>query len=104
MPGAMVDPGATIDGGSSIGSGTRQARCLGPRGSVLTDDARNASGARVERGMIGRGAVIGAGTVTIAVIIGDGAVVGARCELRHGIRIWPGTEIGDGGVRFSAGA
>ena len=39
--------------------------------------------------------------MAIDVIIGDGALVGARCELRQGIRIWPGTEIGDGGVHLS---
>jgi mannose-1-phosphate guanylyltransferase len=35
-------------------------------------------------------------------VIGDGAVVGARCELRDGLRVWPGVVLPDGGIRFSA--
>ena len=33
-------------------------------------------------------------------VIGDGAVVGARCELRRGVRVWPDVVLPDG-VRFS---
>ena len=35
-------------------------------------------------------------------VIGDGAVIGDRCELLAGIRVWPGVELPAGGVRFSA--
>ena len=34
-------------------------------------------------------------------VIGDGAVIGARCELLRGARVWPGVEIPDGGIRYS---
>jgi len=30
--------------------------------------------------------------------------IGARCELRQGMRVWPGVEIPDNGVRFSSDA
>jgi mannose-1-phosphate guanylyltransferase len=102
MPGAVVAGNATLDGGSSIGAGASVGAGAVVRGSVLMDGARIEPGARVERSVVGRGAAIGAGTVAIDAIVGDGAVVGAGCELRAGIRIWPGTEIGDGGIRFSA--
>jgi mannose-1-phosphate guanylyltransferase len=35
-------------------------------------------------------------------VIGDGADIGARCELLRGARVWPGITIPDGGVRFSS--
>lgn len=34
-------------------------------------------------------------------VIGDGAQVGARCELLRGARVWPGVQIPDSGIRFS---
>ena len=51
--------------------------------------------------MIADGADIGPRTVISDAIIGEGAVVGARCELINGIRVWPGVQIPDHGVRFS---
>ena len=38
---------------------------------------------------------------TTAGVIGDGADIGARCELLRGARVWPGVTLPDGGVRFS---
>ena len=37
-------------------------------------------------------------------VIGEGAQIGARCELRDGLRVWPGVEIPDNGIRFSSDA
>ena len=37
-------------------------------------------------------------------VIGEGATIGARCELQAGMRVWPGVEIPDSGVRFSPDA
>jgi mannose-1-phosphate guanylyltransferase len=34
-------------------------------------------------------------------VIGDRAVVGAHCELRHGMRIWPDVVLPPHGLRFS---
>ena len=34
-------------------------------------------------------------------VIGDGAHIGARCELLRGARVWPGVHIPDGGIRYS---
>ena len=34
-------------------------------------------------------------------VIGDGADIGARCELLRGARVWPGVTIPDGGIRYS---
>jgi len=37
-------------------------------------------------------------------VIGEGATIGARCELQGGMRVWPGVAIPDSGVRFSPDA
>ena len=47
-------------------------------------------------------ATFAAGAVLADAVIGDGAVIGARCELLAGIRVFPGVELPDAGVRFSA--
>jgi mannose-1-phosphate guanylyltransferase len=35
-------------------------------------------------------------------VVGDRAVVGAHCELRQGLRVWPDVVLPPHGVRFSA--
>jgi mannose-1-phosphate guanylyltransferase len=35
-------------------------------------------------------------------VIGDGADIGARCELLRGARVWPGVSIPDCGIRYSS--
>lgn len=59
------------------------------------------AGATVERTIIGFGARIGPRALVRDGVIGDGANIGARCELLRGARVWPGVEIPDGGIRFS---
>ena len=63
-----------------------------------------AAGATVTRSVVGRGAVVGPGTVLADAVLGDGVVLGARNELRAGARVWPGVRLGDGAVRFSTDA
>jgi len=42
--------------------------------------------------------------VVAGAVIGDGVVVGPRNELTSGIRIWPGTNLGETSIRFSSDA
>ncbi len=55
----------------------------------------------IERSIIGFGARIGPRALIRDGVIGDGADIGARCELLRGARVWPGVTIPDGGIRFS---
>ena len=73
-------------------------------GAVVFDGAEIAEGAHVMNSIVGVGAVIGAGTVLRGAVIGDGAVIGRGNELLDGVRVWPGVELADGSVRFSADA
>lgn len=102
LDGASIDPGAQLSGGSSIG-----ADCVVESGahvaeSVLFNGVRVAEGAVIERSIVGAGATIGAGAVLRGVIIGDEAHIGPRCELLDGARVWPGVDLPEHGIRFSA--
>jgi mannose-1-phosphate guanylyltransferase len=44
---------------------------------------------------------IGESAVLEATVIGDGARVASGNELRGGIRLWPGVDLGPTSVRFS---
>jgi mannose-1-phosphate guanylyltransferase len=101
LPGAVVEPGATICGGTAVG-----ARCLvadGARvaGTVLFDGVTIGPGAVVTASVVGRGARIGAGARLDGVILGDGVRVAEGNELCHGLRLWPGADLGPTTIRFS---
>jgi len=93
---ADVSEGTTVGADASIGSGATVA------GSVLFDGAAVGEGAVVRDSILGRGAVVAPGAVVDDAVIGDGAFIGSGNELRHGIRIWPGTRLEPTTVRFSA--
>jgi mannose-1-phosphate guanylyltransferase len=85
-----------------VGAGAvihRGARVLS---SVLMDRAEVGPDAQVCCSVLGAGAQVGSRAVLHGAVIGDSAVVGARCELRDGLRVWPGVVLPDGGIRFSA--
>jgi mannose-1-phosphate guanylyltransferase len=102
LPGACVHADARVSGGSVVGAGCVVQRGARVLSSVLMDHADVGPGARIECSVIGAGAAVGAGAVLHDVVVGDNAVVGARCELREGLRLWPGVVLPEGAVRFSA--
>ena len=107
---ALLLEGAKIVGSASLSDGTTLGREVvvgdGSRviGSVVMDGARIGDNVTVTRSVIGPGAVIGDETVVSDAVVGDGVSVGAGCELREGVRLWPGITIPDGGLRFSGSA
>ncbi len=101
LPGSRVAADAEVSAGSAIGAGCRVSAGATVLGSVLMDGASVADGAAVTRSVLGVGARVGEGTVLTDVVVGDAATVGARCELRDGLRVWPGVVLPDGGIRFS---
>ncbi len=104
LDGADIDPAARACGGTVIGSGSRLAATAEVTGSVLFDEVTIGAGARVSGSVLGRGARIGDGAVLDGVVIGEGAVVAPGNELRAGLRLWPGIELGPTSVRFSTDA
>lgn len=100
--GARVDPTAVLAGGCAVGAGCVIEAGAQLTGSVLMDRVRVGADAVVTRSVLAAGARIGDGTVVCDAVIGERAIVGAGCELRDGVRIWPGVVLPDGGVRFSS--
>ncbi|MFN2625105.1 MAG: sugar phosphate nucleotidyltransferase [Mycobacteriales bacterium] len=97
-----VAPDATVTGGTTVGAGARVESGAHVDGAVLFDDAVVSAGAVVRASVVGRGAAVGRRTRVSGAVIGDGATVGADCELVDGARVWPDAAIGDAALRFSS--
>jgi mannose-1-phosphate guanylyltransferase len=97
----LIAPGARVTGGTVVAPGSVIEAGASVDRSVLFDGARVAAGALVSDSVLGRGARVGAGAVVAGAVIGDGAAVAGGNELRAGIRLWPGVELGPTAVRFS---
>jgi mannose-1-phosphate guanylyltransferase len=100
LDGARV--AGTVTGGSTIGAGAEVSAGAEVEASVVFDDAVIGANAVIRRSVIGAGARIGDGARIEDSVIGDSACIGARCELLAGARVWPGVELPEAGVRFSA--
>ncbi len=101
LDGAQVDPGAWAGGGTVVGAGSVIEAGARVDGSVLFDGVRVGAGARVSASVLGHGARIGESVVLDGAVIGDDVTVASGNELRAGMRVWPGVELGPTSVRFS---
>ena len=101
LDGAEVDPGAWAGGGTVVGAGSVIEAGARVDGSVLFDGVRVGAGARVSASVLGRGARIGESVVLDGAVIGDDVTVASGNELRAGMRVWPGVDLGPTSVRFS---
>jgi mannose-1-phosphate guanylyltransferase len=102
LPGGVVEASARVAAGTCVGRGAVVRTGAAVAGSVLFDGAIVEPGAAIAGSAIGAGARIGADTIVDCAVVGDGVRVGAGNELRAGMRIWPGTVLADGAVRFSS--
>ena len=101
LGGAQVDQHARVSGGTVVGAGSVIGAGARVEGSVLFDGVRVGAGARVRSSVLGRGVRIGGSAVLDGAVIGDGARVASGNELRAGMRVWPGVDLGPTSVRFS---
>jgi mannose-1-phosphate guanylyltransferase len=101
LAGAEVASDALVFGGSTVGRGVTIGAGARVDGSMLFDGAVVAPGAVVEQSIVGAGAHIDEGATLRDTVVGDRAVVGAHCELRRGMRVWPDIVLPPHGVRFS---
>ena len=104
LDGAEIDPSAEVREGSTVGRGAKIGPGARVEGSMLFDGAEVAEGAVVRKSVVGAGARIERGAVLNDTVVGDRAVIGERCELLAGVRIWPDVVLPAGGVRFSTDA
>lgn len=98
---AKIADDALVFGGTTVGRGVRIGAGARVDGSMLFDGAVVAPGAVVEQSIVGRDARIDEGATLRDTVIGDRAVVGAQCELRRGMRVWPDIVLPPHAVRFS---
>jgi mannose-1-phosphate guanylyltransferase len=101
LNGAQVDPGAWVGGGTVVGAGSVIEAGARVDGSVLFDGVRVGAGARVSASVLGRGVRIGESVVLDGAVIGEDVSVASGNELRAGMRVWPGVDLGPTSVRFS---
>ena len=101
LDGAVVELGARLSGGTAVGAGSVVGAGAKVDASVLLDGVSVGAGARLTHAAVGAGARIGEGVVLDRAVIGDGAHVASGNELRAGLRLWPGVELGPTSVRFS---
>ena len=101
LDGAQVHPAARVTGGTVVGAGSVIEAGAQVEGSVLFDGVRIGAGARVSASVLGRGVRIGESAVLEGTVVGDGASVASGNELRAGMRLWPGVDLGPTSVRFS---
>lgn len=101
---AGVSDGALLLGGTVIGRGTEVGAGCRLDDTVVFDGVTIEPGAVIEDSIIGHGARIGANARITGCVIGEGTQIGARCELRDGMRVWPGVVIPTAGIRFSSDA
>ena len=104
LPGAMVDASANVTGGTAVGAGATIGPGATVAGSVLFDGATVAAGAQVHGSVLGQGARVESGAVLQDAVIGDEASIAAGNELRGGLRVWPGVQLGPVAIRFSTDA
>ncbi|MER5839364.1 MULTISPECIES: mannose-1-phosphate guanylyltransferase [Streptomyces] len=102
LPTARVAPDAKLAGGTVVGEGAFVAEGARVFGSTILPGAVIEPGAVVTDSLIGTRARVGERSVLTGTVIGDGAVVGARNELRDGVRVWCDARIPAGSVRFSS--
>jgi mannose-1-phosphate guanylyltransferase len=94
-PSAHVGSTVVLGDGVHVGAGTRIERSVVLQGSIIgehcqLEDCIVAAGARIADATI----------VSDGAVLGEGVTVGRDNVLRHGIRVFPGTELGDGAIRF----
>ena len=99
--GARVAAGARVVGPTVLGRGVTVAGGAVVERSVVLDGSSVAAGAHVADAILSPHVAIGERTVVQGqAVLGEGVSVGADCKLDRGIKLFPGTQLKDGAVRF----
>lgn len=99
--GAHVAATARVVGPVVIGAGARIERDAIVQTSVVLAGSVIGTGAYVRDAILSPGVRIGARTVVQdEAVIGEGVQIGSDCLLDRGIKVFPGLDVPDGGIRF----
>lgn len=94
-PDAHIGSTVVLGDGVRVGAGTRIERAVVLQGSEI------GANCVLEDCIVSAGARIGAGTIISGgAVLGEGVTVGSDNLLTNGIRVFPGTDIGDGAIKF----
>jgi mannose-1-phosphate guanylyltransferase len=98
--GARVDAGATITGPAIIGAGTTIAAGATVEGAVVLDGCRVGAGAVIRGAILSPNVTVGERTVVSDLaMLGEGVEVGADNVLGAAVKLFPGTQLGDGAIK-----
>jgi mannose-1-phosphate guanylyltransferase len=107
VPPAVVGRGCTIEAGAHVGSlvvlgsGVTVGRGAKIERSVVLDGASVGAGCELTNCIVAPRAQIGDHTVISGgAVVGEGVSVGAGNVLTRGIKVFPGTDLQDGAIRF----
>jgi mannose-1-phosphate guanylyltransferase len=107
IPAALVEHGCRIGDGASIGSLAVLERgvTVGPNSiverAVVMQGAEIGANCTIRGAIIAGGVRIGDGThIEGLSVVGEGVTIGANNVITNGMRVFPGVELPDGGVRF----
>ncbi len=107
VPPVIIGKGTTIHAGARvgrmavIGAGCSIASGCAIEESIIQDGVSLERGVRVSQSIVACGASVGAGSVVAGgSIVGDDASIGADNMLTNHIRIYPGTVVKEGCIRF----
>jgi mannose-1-phosphate guanylyltransferase len=99
--GATVAAGARVIGPAVIGAGAQVGAEAVVERSVVLDRAAVGPSAHVRHSILAPGASVGARTVVEGeTVLGEGVRVGADNVLARGVKVFPGTSLGDGAIKF----
>ncbi len=99
--GASVAASARVVGPTVLGRGVTVADGAVVERSVILDGSSVATGAHVADAILSPDVSVGERTLVQGqAVLGEGVRVGADCKLDRGIKVSPGTRLGDGAVRF----
>ncbi|MBP1468710.1 NDP-sugar synthase [Candidatus Chloroploca sp. M-50] len=99
--GTVIGRGARIIGPTVIGPGCQLGTDVSLEGAILWEKNILEEGVTIRNSVLGANNTIGAKTyLTDGAIIGDDCSFGAENRLERGIRIWPGTILGDKAISF----
>lgn len=100
-PGGQIAEGATVGDdvvlgpGVTIAAGARLDRC------VVLEGGRIGAGCELRDCILAPGVTVGDGTVISGgAVLGEGVTVGADNVLTNGVRVFPGTALPDGAIKF----
>ncbi len=98
--GASVAAGATVTGPAVLGSGTTVAAGATVAGAVLLDGCTIGAGAVIRGAILSPNVTVGERTVVCDLaMLGEGVRVGADNVLGAAVKLFPGTQLGDGAIK-----